>query len=184
MLMPRLKRLDRKGWGRRKKLELPEMPEPPSGALDLEDELVKEIMGRISGGSSDYKMAKRVAHMKRTMYPDGTIPELITADFLDQREIPYTFQAWIYGGRSRQGGVVPDFVLEYLGKGMAWLIQGEYWHSKADVSASDEIDKVRLVGTWFHNVYIEAVIEIWEDAIYHKRPEVFDMALMGIEIGR
>lgn len=181
------KSLSREGWGRRNRVKLfkPEMPEGEA-VISLVDPTVTEIMRRCGNHPGDLKMAQRVAKLYQngtTETGDGTIPELITYDWLQQRGIQFTYQAWLYGGRNRNGGVIPDFVLEYAGKGMAWLIQGEYWHSKSEVSASDIIDKLRLVGSWFHGIYIETVLELWENKIYHNRPEVFEMALMGIEIG-
>lgn len=151
--------------------------------LEIKDERVQEIVSRLSNSPADYKLAKRVATLMDT-YPDGTIPELITLDYLEQQQIPYTYQAWIYGGRSRQGGVIPDFVLAPGGRGMAWLVQGDYWHTRAEVAESDVSDKLRLLGTMFHGVQIEQVIELWEQRIYKDRPEIFELAVMGIELGR
>jgi hypothetical protein len=182
------KSLSREGWGKKHqpKLLKVEIPEG-EGVEDLVDPTVTEIMRRCGNKPGDMKMAQRVAKLYQngsTETGDGTIPELITYDWLQSRQIPFTYQAWIYGGRSRHGGVIPDFVLEYNGKGMAWLIQGNYWHSKSEVSASDIIDKMKLVGSWFHGIYIEVVVELWENKVYHNRPEVFEMALLGIGLGQ
>lgn len=67
---------------------------------------------------------------------------------------------------------------------MAWLVQGDYWHTRAEVAESDVSDKLRLLGTMFHGVQIEQVIELWEQRIYKDRPEIFELAVMGIELGR
>ena len=182
------KGLSREGWGKKKKTGI-EKVKMPEGELfeDLVDPTVNEIMRRCGNKPGDMKMAKRVAALYQngsSETGDGTIPELIAYDWLQSRQIQFTYQAWIYGGRSRQGGVIPDFVLEYNGKGMAWLIQGDYWHSKSEVSASDVVDTMKLIGSWFHGIYIEAVVELWEHRIYHDRPQVFEMALLGIGIGK
>lgn len=169
--------------GRKRKRALPQPVDVP-GEMNLVDPRVNEIYSRLGKRSTaDFKLAKRVATLMG-QYPDGTIPELVTLDWLEQQKIPYTYQAWIYGGRSRQGGVIPDFVLESGGRGMAWLVQGDYWHSKAEVSSSDVSDKLKLLGVLFHGVRIEEVVELWENKIYSKRPQVFEWALMGIEMGR
>lgn len=67
---------------------------------------------------------------------------------------------------------------------MAWLVQGEYWHSLREVAESDATDKIRLLGTVFHGVRIDIVLDLWEQRIYKDRPEVFELALVGIELGR
>ena len=149
---------------------------------ELGDPQVNEVWARLGRKSQDYKLAKRVAALMET-YPDGTIPELVTLDWLEQQKVPYTFQAWVYGGRSRRGGIIPDFVLEYGGRGMAWLIQGDYWHNRTEVAASDQSDKLRLIRTQFHGVVIEVVVELWENKVLRNRPEVFELALVGIGLG-
>jgi hypothetical protein len=131
----------------------------------------------------DYKLAKRVVKLQET-YPQGTVIELVTVDYLNQRQIPYTYQAWVAGGRSRSGGVVPDIVLEYNGVGYAWLINGIYWHNRPEVAASDVADKLTLIGHYFEHVLIEKVLELWEPHIIHDRPEIFEMALVGLEMGQ
>lgn len=149
---------------------------------ELSEPHVNEIFARLGRKARDYKLAKRVATLMET-YPDGTIPELVTLDWLEQQKIPHTFQAWVYGGRSRKGGIIPDFVVEYGGRGMAWLIQGDYWHNRSEVAESDVSDKLRLIGTQFEGVIIEVVVELWENKVLNARPQIFELALVGIGMG-
>lgn len=66
---------------------------------------------------------------------------------------------------------------------MAVLVQGQYWHTRTEVAESDAADKLKLLGVMFHGVQIEQVIEIWEQRIYKDRPEIFELMLVGIELG-
>lgn len=182
MRLQRVKRLSRPKL-RHKRRE--KRPEPVRGDFiaNLEDPAVAEVFARIGRNPRDYKLAQRVVALQK-QFPQGTIPELITYDYLQQKNIPFTYQAWISGGRSRAGGVIPDFVLQYGGTGMAWLVQGQYWHNRPEVAASDVADKLALVGHYFEHVFIEKALELWERQIYFNRPAVFEMALVGIEIGQ
>lgn len=182
--MPRLKGMKNKGlepMTRRR----PISPGDVTGDQffqEITEPHVNEVWYRLGRKPHDYKLARRVAGLMQ-IYPDGTIPELVTLDWLEQEKISYTFQAWVYGGRSRKGGIVPDFVLEYGGLGMAWMIQGDYWHNRKEVAESDISDKLRLLGTQFHGVIIEKVLELWENKILHQRPQVFEFAIVGVELG-
>lgn len=179
--LPRLPGIKQAGGKTKKRFN---RPDPIHGDFirDLRDPHVMEVFNRLGRQPRDWKLAQRVARLM-VDFPGGTIPELVTYDWLKQKDIPFTYQAWIAGGRSRKGGVVPDIVLSYAGKGMAWLIQGIYFHSKPDISASDKVDIMTIKGSWFHNIYIEEVVELWEPRIYRDRPQIFEYALLGIEMG-
>lgn len=114
----------------------------------------------------------------------GTVPELIAYDWLQRNSYPFTFQAELYGGRATAGGLLPDFVVETgAGVGMAWQIQGEYWHGKSgDKKVSDAEAAMRLVGQVVGGVRIEKVIYLWESDLYEKRPQVFQYAVAGISL--
>jgi len=158
-------------------------PDPVTGSrvLNLEDPYIQEVFNRLGRKPSDYRVAKRVAKL-HGKYPQGTIPELVTMDYLDQKGYKYTYQAWVNGGRSRRGGVVPDFVVQVGGIGMAWNVQGEYWHSRPEVIASDAIDRLQLIGHYFEYIFIQKIVNLWENDIYHHRPKVFELAEMGISM--
>ena len=61
------------------------------------------------------------------------------------------------------------------------LIQGEYWHSRKTAHGQkDAVVKLQMLGQDVNGVRIKSVVELWENDIYHKRPRVFDLALIGI----
>ena len=147
--------------------------------LNLEDPYVKDILDRIGRKPSDYRVAKRVAKLKEE-YPNGTLPELIAIDWLNQKNIQYYYLVQIYGGHARRGGVEIDLLVKHGGRGLAWMIMGEYWHHKPEVAASDIIDQKKIIGTLEHGIRVNKVVALWEKDIYEKRPRVFEYALMGI----
>lgn len=184
----RLKPLRRmKGFPEIKLRRLPIPTEVAGGEeLNLDDPVVREIHNRMGGRSVDWAVAKRVAGLKGALFKtyEGTIPELIVYDWLEQKKIPFSFQAFIYGGRSRKGGVIPDFLVWPGGRGLAWFVDTEYWHSKPEVAASDAADRVRLLGAVYDGIRIDAVVALWENQIYRNRPAIFEWAMMGVEMGR
>lgn len=147
------------------------------------DPLLKEFTRRLLG---DVKTAKRCRTLQ-DRFPTATLPELVTYDFLQQKNIRFDFQPALFGGRNVRGGVVPDFMVYRGGGGVAWLIQGDYFHgqqfqAKFGQVGRDRAAKLRLVGKSFNGVEIKAVISLWEEDIYSKRPQVFEYALNGIEL--
>lgn len=179
--LPRLKGIPHYGEKKKKRLN---RPDPIRGDFirDLRDPHVLEVYNRLGRQPRDWKLAQRVAALMKD-YPAGTIPELVTYDWLKQKDIQFTYQAFLYGGRSRKGGLLPDFVLQYGGVGLAFLVNGNYWHSRPEVATSDVADIIKLKGSWFHNILIEKVVVIWESQIIRSRPQVFEYALLGIEMG-
>lgn len=176
--------LHRKGWGGWKRRRnqwillkpLDNMFETPTDTI-LTD-LIREL--------GDEKTAKRVRKLQLQFATGGTnyatVPELVTMDWLEVNKYHYIFQGQLYGGRARSGGVVPDFVVDMGGgKGMVWAVQGVYWHSKTkEKSFSDAADNLRMLGQYVGGIRIDKVVELWDDDILHRRPQVFLMALAGI----
>lgn len=164
------------------------IPEPiqVEGYALIVDPLVSEIWHRLGDRPEDEGVAKRCAALSRALFKtyEGTIPELVTHDWLTQNNVPFEFQAFVYGGRNKLGGVIPDFVVWPGGRGLAWFIDTLYWHSKPEVAASDAVDRVRLLGAVVAGIRIEQVVSLWETRIYNSRPAVFQMALAGIEMGK
>lgn len=149
---------------------------PQTVVVDLLTDEEGELI-RLLGG--DRQLARRAMRL-RGQYPLASFPELITYDWLQQRNLSFTFQAKLFGGRAVRGGVVPDFLLNYGGQGMIWRIQGEYWHTRPGNRNKDLNEKIRLLGSEQNGLRIEHVIDIWEDDVYNKRPQVFHLALAGI----
>ena len=170
--------------------KLAQMPkfDPPAmqGIHETVDPLFARIHKTLGGASKDVSLTKRVITLMGSN-PQGTLPELVTMDWLNANQYPYEFQAQVWGGRSRRGGMLPDFVIFTGGYAIAWLVQGE-WHHSASGQATrnqtgrDMFARLRLMGAMVNGVRIEMVVELWEQDIYKQRPEIFIHAMSGISI--
>lgn len=134
----------------------------------------------------DQALAKRIRVLQAQYggVSSGTVPELVTYDWLQHSGYRFVFQAELYGGRATAGGLLPDFVVETgAGSGAAWNIQGEYWHGKSQEKAiSDAEGALRLVGQVVNGIRIDRVLYLWEDDLYTKRPQVFQYAIAGVAL--
>jgi hypothetical protein len=167
-------------WYRKGKRAWPNFtgwPDPAEPRADIElTELTRKI--------GDEATAKRVRGLQM-QYPNGTVPELVTMDWLNAGKYRYIYQGQLYGGRSSLGGLLPDFVVATGGGyGMAWQIQGDYWHSKRSVEKQfkDNADNLRLVGQTVGGIRISKVIPVFESDIYARRSTVFQLALAGVSL--
>jgi len=117
---------------------------------------------------------------------EGTLPELLTYDWLESRNRIFDFQSSVMGGRLIMGGAVADFIIEDLIPGglVVWRVQGDYWHTQAERVQSDFMQRERLLTESYMGVPVLQVVDLWESAIYWAAPEVFEEAEAGIEIGR
>lgn len=147
---------------------------------DLEPDEITRFARDLGGTSDDFKLARRVIEQMQPEFPAASKPELVTYDWLVAQRIPFEFQAMLYGGRRSKGGLVPDFVVWGGNGGLAWLINGEYWHSQAINSGRDDTARFRLLGATYKGMTITNVVELWEKDVYRKRPIVFQQALLGI----
>lgn len=128
-------------------------------------------------GSESY--AKKMLKLQQS-HVTATLPELVTMDWLDTNKIDYEFQVSLFGGRSRAGGgTVLDFLVFDGGEAMAWPVQGEYWHSLSTVARRDRDIFMKLLGADVRGYVIRAVVMLWEQDIYDKRPGIFQQALAG-----
>lgn len=132
---------------------------------------------RIARETGDRRLAQRVSRLK-LRHPYGTVPELITLDWLEARNERYVFQTQLYGGWVK-GGLIPDFVLN--ARRMAWNIMGDYWHTLEGKPQRDESDRLRMLGSYVDGVKIERVVFIWESQLMRNRQRVLEDALAGIE---
>lgn len=158
-------------------------PLPPLRPLvsafgDDEDDEVALIHRRMGNRASDAKLAQRVWGWQQQL-PGATIPEAIVYDYLKLDGRPFQYQQYVYGGRTARNGVVPDFLVEQGGEWMVWNVQGEYWHSEGVNEGKDRSQRYRLLGAIILGLRVAAVVELWEDDIYNKRPMVFDLAWAG-----
>jgi hypothetical protein len=68
--------------------------------------------------------------------------------------------------------------------GMAWQIQGDYWHGQRSVEKQfrDMADNMRLIGQTVGGIRIGKVLGLWESDIYSRREIVFQYALAGLSL--
>ena len=157
-------------------------PEQPSQAVFKPAiESRAEHLGQVL---KDDELGKRVAKLEEKHHY-ATVPEMLAMDWLDKNLADYVFQAKVNGG-FRPGGLVPDFVLRRMDKGIALLIHGEYWHNVPGKREKDAVDKLRLVGQYTNGVYIDKAVIVWESRLMRskqQRDEAMTAALQGIELG-
>jgi len=104
--------------------------------------------------------------------------EIIVAQWLDKKGIYYEFQTSMMGGHYSLGGSVIDFL--FPDRGLAWRIQGEYYHKGVVKEGTDEIQK-ELLSTLGYTV-----VDIWGEDLLDpgKVNETLTKALMGQEMLR
>jgi hypothetical protein len=168
------------GQGKKKKLPKPELKiEPPPAAEELDPPEVREI-GRLIG---DMGYARKIWPLYQQMKQKnrGTLPEVLAYDYLTTNGIPFQYLAQVFGGHSRRGGIEIDFIVNPGGDGaVAWFVNGEYWHTRQEVADSDVSDMLRVKGTIVNGSRISQTVAVWEGDTYRRRPEVFQMGLMGV----
>ena len=182
--LPGLRRLaPLKGLGRKQRTPpLPTLGQQPGQVAALEDDEVQRLTRQLG----DEALAKRVLKLKKK-WPDGTIPELIAADFLERRRAKYEFQKQVIGGRKIKGGQVLDFVVDQGISVHIWEIQGKYWHTRPGKKQVDEAQRMALMGIRIWGKKVSAVIEIWDSRIATdnraKRQQALEAGLTGRELG-
>ena len=83
-----------------------------------------------------------------------TAPERAIYNALNQLGIEFTFQSSMLGGREQRGGAVVDFLVASLR--LIIRCVGEYWHSRSDTKAMDELHKIALETTGWRVIDIMA----------------------------
>lgn len=182
-------------WGTlTKKRGLPGLPgmrrkrraEDNIGALEKLGEsfdLVDTELAEIERALGDRNRAKRVLKIKRTQYPNATLPELVCIEWLQRRSIEFLFQEGLLGGRLYKGGVVPDLIV-YQGKdAVVWAVQGNYWHTRPGMEQRDTRAHHLILGLEVYGHRITAVVAVWERRILADTDSVLSAALLGIEQG-
>jgi len=146
---------------------------------ERDSDALQRLTRDLGGTSQDAKLAKRVMQLKQE-YPIGSYIELVTHEWLTVQNIPFDYQAVLFGGRREKGGILPDFVVQASGGYVAWLINGEYWHSQSVNQGRDEIARLKLLGAQHKGKTITNMVSLWEKDILRKRPIVFQQALLGV----
>lgn len=137
---------------------------------------------RVARETGDRPLAKRLSNLRKE-FPYGTVPELITLDWLRGKNERYIYQAQLYGGWVA-GGLVPDFVVLSRGRAMAWLVNGNYFHDRPGKREKDEADKLRLLGANINGVEIQKVVILWESRLLRDSEATLEDALAGFERGK
>lgn len=144
--------------------------------LNVLPEAIKEI-ARIVGE----RRAREVWKLKQRGI-DGTLPELLTYAWLDKQKRLFEFQSSVMGGRRVSGGAVLDFVIFDLSASgvMCWRIQGEYWHQGRRAMARDQWQVYRIRQQRIGGLPVIGVVDLWENDVYRRYPEIFRQAEMGV----
>jgi len=129
------------------------------------------------------KIARKVLALMK-QYPNGTLPELLCMDWLNESGEEYVYQAPLAGGRNTKGGLVSDFLVAQGAGWSCWFIQGDYWHTKVGTTEKNTADKAVALSQEYAGKKIELALELWEGKLYKQRDYVCQMALAGIEVGR
>lgn len=149
--------------------------------LDTVPAQVKDVLYRL-GPKGTVKEARRILTYQAE-FPGGTVPELLTLDWLKMNGYPYEYQVELYGGRRVAGGLVPDFIVDAGPHPWVWQIDGDYWHSASfDKGVKDAAADLRYVASEWRGRRIGGVVHLREGDILKLRPWVFVQALAGVQI--
>lgn len=179
MCAKRLKRLKRLPGARRAKAKLPQQKLDRTRfdrTEDEEDKLASRLGSR--------RLAQKVLKLKKK-YPAATVPELVCVEFLERRLIDHRFQIAMLGGRTRQGGLVPDLVLFVGPTTVVWMVHGNYWHLRPEKRRRDQAQREALKAAAVEGRRCDYVVEIWERRLMDPRlrNQVLEAGLLGIELG-
>lgn len=156
------------------------LPEPKvADSLLLYDDKQADL-ARLVGST---KLARKVMALQR-QYPNGTVPELLVMDWLNDQGLEYVYQAPLGGGRTIKGGLVADFLVTNPVGLSCWFIQGDYWHTQVGTTEKNTVDKTVALTQEYAGRQITEALELWENKLYKARDNVCQMALAGIELGR
>lgn len=146
---------------------------------DMSETTVNALAKRLGG---DRKLAAKIVSLQQE-FPKGTVPELVIYEWLRRMGYQFSYQVSLYGGRNFEGGLVPDFVIfRDRTSADAWQCQGMYWHSVGRKGLHDERSNLRMLGQIVEGATIRRVLSLWEDDIYTKRPQIFYLAMAGINL--
>lgn len=151
-----------------------------TGFASLTDPRIAEILGKIGRGSEQEALAKRVVALEQ-LYPQATLPELVTIDYLKQKSVEFYFQELVAGGRNVKGGRVLDFVIPQGGQCLVLAVHGEYWHPSEQ---QETMTRLIIMSSIIAGMKPWAYVEIWEDDIFLDADRVLDSAMAGIQLRR
>lgn len=154
------------------------IPAPLGGVSDdMRDDAQQRIERTLNG---DTKLTKQVMKLMQE-FPAASLPEMVTFQWLQREGTTFDYQGKLFGARAVKGGLVPDFVIATpAGDAVIWQVQGEYWHSQSvKQGRADRVNNLRMLGQVIAGLRIRAVVELWEDDIYNRRPLIYYQAMAG-----
>ena len=129
------------------------------------------------------KIAKQFLTIKATRFKDMTLPEAVCFVLLEAEQETFEYQKEWNGGKLYHGGAVVDFWLP--AQQAVWRVQGNFWHSKPDRIAEDEVQRAALLQGSIDGIRITTVIDLWESKLLGcARKHVVRAALNGFELGK
>ena len=129
------------------------------------------------------KLAKQFLTLKATRFPDMTLPEAVCFVLLEEAQEEFEYQAQFNGGKIYHGGSVVDFWLP--NQQSVLRINGDYWHSRPERIAEDEVQRAALLLGTIDGRRILNVVDIWESRLLScNRKHAVRAALQGIELGK
>ena len=175
----KIKHLPRRNTVARAKPDLQfDEPAGVSAIMDLQPSQLRELTLLLG----DEDVAQRVIDLAQK-FPLASLPELVVYDWLSREEYQFTFQGEFGGGRKQKGGAVPDFVVNWGGKGLVLRVQGEYWHTLPGQVEKDYAQRLQMMGQYVNGLQVTSIVDVWEEPIYRRLDYVMRMAMAGIEIG-
>lgn len=165
-----------------------EQRQPPQPELATKpirtEKRVDETLEMLVRALGDRQLAKKVLKLKQ-QFPDGTFPELVTYQWLEQHGIRFFYQFAVLGGREIRGGQVLDFVVDRGYDVLVWEVQGQYWHTRPGKVQADVAERMALLGLNILGKKVGGVVEIWDTRIMdkYKRSPAFTAAMSAIEVG-
>ena len=167
--------------GRSKRHKKPKLPSVTLPAESSGPDTTEQNIARLYG---DSRLAARVRKLLEE-YPDGSIPELVVLDWLRWKGISFKYQVQLYGGWSRAGGLIPDFLLTGSNAGKVIQVQGDYWHGRSDKKSADMDARLKLIGSVWNGIRIITVTNVWEGDLRDSstRQRTLNLAIAGMETG-
>ena len=128
--------------------------------------------------------AKRIVELLAKYPREITIPEAIAYAWLEDHRYRFQFQSSMLGGLHIRGGAVVDFLIyDASHEGLyAWRVQGEHWHGTPRKEVSDGLQAARIMGIKIGGEPIVAVVDLWEDDLYDRWPEVLELGIAGVNM--
>ena len=95
---------------------------------------------------------------------------------LDKYDIPYMFQFEIFGGKTRRGGLIVDFVV-WNPMATPFPVYGEYWH-KGELTGGDKTALIMIAD--YFKVGVENIPILWVKKDGQTKEDVFSWVRINV----